>query len=703
MTHLYDAISPLRLGDPVVHGGLAMIPLLADTPEGAPGYLTLRDALAGGTLRITEITEGGSVPQLAVVNGGDLPVLLVDGEELVGAKQNRIVNLTILVPPRRTLPIPVSCVEAGRWRYASPEFGESKQAMFATARSRKARDVTRSLRESGARHTNQAAVWDDIASAAASLDARSATSAMSDVYARHDATLDRHERALTAADGQVGALFAVGKDVIGMDLFDAPATLRTYLPKLVRSYALDALARGRGGDASFDRREAIVERAADFLERIASAEVSTHPAVGLGVDLRLESDGVHGGALMYEERVVHLNAFSTRAASTPHGGRKPAPSSPRRDNRPLATDLLASGRIALAGGAVRALAQRPPRLRPDGLWDRVEGMLLGLAIGDSLGNTSESLNPDERRARFGEVRDYLPNRHAGGRRVGLPSDDTQMAFWTLEHLLEHDGLVPGRLAERFAREQIFGIGSSVRSFVLRLTYERLPWQMAGVPSAGNGALMRIAPVLVPHLARPSSALWADVVLAAALTHNDPASTSACVAFVRMLWELLSSSGTPRPEWWLDTYREAAAPLEGDTRYESRVPGDRYAGPLWRFVDTRVREALLAGLPARHACDGWHSGAYLLETVPSALYILAQYAHDPEEAIVRAVNDTRDNDTVAAIVGAAVGALHGRSALPARWVDGLLGRTGAGDDGRVFALIEEARRRWERSASSPDAT
>jgi ADP-ribosylglycohydrolase len=101
-----------------------------------------------------------------------------------------------------------------------------------------------------------------------------------------------------------------------------------------------------------------------------------------------------------------------------------------------------------------------------------------------------------------------------------------------------------------------------------------------------------------------------------------------------------------------------------------------------------------GWNTREACDAWYSGAYLLETVPSVLWILANYAHDPEEAIVRAVNDTKDNDTVAAIIGAAVGALHGRQALPGRWQMGLLGRTTANDDGKVFRLIESAvRREW----------
>jgi ADP-ribosyl-[dinitrogen reductase] hydrolase len=323
-----------------------------------------------------------------------------------------------------------------------------------------------------------------------------------------------------------------------------------------------------------------------------------------------------------------------------------------------------------------------------------------LAIGDSLGNTSEGMPPSNRRAYCGEIRDYLPNHHAGGRPVGLPSDDTQMAFWTLEHLLEHDGLVPERLAERFCREHIYGIGRTVRGFIRAFKDEEQPWYAAGPHSAGNGALMRIAPVIVPYLAmagRPTSALWADAAPAATITHNDASSTAACVAFVGMLWRLLEMRQTPEPEWWIDAFCDIAAPLEGEVQLASRVPGKSYSGPLWRFVDTQVRAARRDGLPTREACNRWHSGAYLLETVPSVLYVRARHGQDAEETIVRAVNDTWDNDTVGAVVGAvvgaAVGALYGRAALPERWVAALLGRTSASDNGRVFELIAASRERW----------
>jgi len=68
----------------------------------------------------------------------------------------------------------------------------------------------------------------------------------------------------------------------------------------------------------------------------------------------------------------------------------------------------------------------------------------------------------------------------------------------------------------------------------------------------------------------------------------------------------------------------------------------------------------------------------------------RYGHDPEEAIVRAVKHTKDNDSVAAIGGAAVGTLHGRAGMPSRWIDNLVGRTTDDDDGRVFGLLEAAR-------------
>jgi ADP-ribosyl-[dinitrogen reductase] hydrolase len=364
------------------------------------------------------------------------------------------------------------------------------------------------------------------------------------------------------------------------------------------------------------------------------------------------------------------------------------------DNTALVHQLLSQGRIALEGSSF--LKTAPKKLPGDWDFGRIEGMLLGLAIGDALGNTSESQLPTTRRQVYGEVRDYLSNQYADGRPVGVPSDDSQMAFWTLEQLLEDEGLVPNHLARKFTQHQIFGIGGTVKGFLRSYKDQGRSWEESGQPSAGNGALMRIAPVLIPHLRQPTPAIWADAALAGMVTHNDRASNACCVAFIQILWECLSLKQAPEPTWWVDTFVATAKELEGKTTYSSRNPGLPYEGPLWRFVDQEVHQALEQNWSTLEACNHWHSGAYLLETMPCVLYILARHGENPEEAIVRAVNDTKDNDTVAAIVGAAVGALHGRGNLPTRWISNHSGRTTADDDWHLFELIESAKQSFWHS-------
>jgi ADP-ribosylglycohydrolase len=173
--------------------------------------------------------------------------------------------------------------------------------------------------------------------------------------------------------------------------------------------------------------------------------------------------------------------------------------------------------------------------------------------------------------------------------------------------------------------------------------------------------MRVAPVVIPHLQTGTTDLWVDAALSAAITHNDAGSTAACLSFINMLWHLLVMATPPEPMWWLEIYSQTAKNLEVGHSYRPRGGVfTEYRGTIWRFVQERLSEAYRRDLSVLDACNEWFSGAYLLETVPSALYILMRHGDDPEEAIVRAVNDTKDNDTIAAIVGAAVGALHGQS-------------------------------------------
>ena len=281
---------------------LTVFPLIARADR-TPDYVTLDEALATGAVRITETSESGTVPELSLRNYGTARVLLLDGEELIGAKQNRVLNLSILVPPVSDLVIPVSCVESGRWRHVSRHFSAAPRAQFAEGRAARMRTVTDSMRREGSRRSDQGEVWARIDAKAASLGAASDTSAMSDVFERHEASVDDFVHALQPAPNQAGAIFAINGRIIGLELFNAPATWQKLAPKLVRSYALDAI--DRGGEAS----SPLADEARAFMAAVAAVEPSPFPSTGVGMDMRLSSERLNGAALVVDERAVHLSAF----------------------------------------------------------------------------------------------------------------------------------------------------------------------------------------------------------------------------------------------------------------------------------------------------------------------------------------------------------------------------------------------------------
>jgi hypothetical protein len=171
------ALAGITLGPAVAVENLVMFPLLGPSLK-TVDYITLDDAIGQNASEITEVSAQGTVPELRVINRGVKPTLIIDDEELVGAKQNRIVNLTILVAAKSELIIPVSCVEAGRWRAKSRRFTAAPRTQYATGRAKRMAQVSRSMASSGARRSDQSAVWADIAEKSARLESLSDTSAM---------------------------------------------------------------------------------------------------------------------------------------------------------------------------------------------------------------------------------------------------------------------------------------------------------------------------------------------------------------------------------------------------------------------------------------------------------------------------------------------------------------------------------------------
>ena len=327
---------------------------------------------------------------------------------------------------------------------------------------------------------------------------------------------------------------------------------------------------------------------------------------------------------------------------------------------------------------------------------RIEGMLLGIAIGDALGNTTEFVPPRERVLRYGEIDDYLPNKHAGYRRLGLPSDDTQLSFDTLIVILERGRLDMEELARIFASHRIFGIGGTVRAFLRNYKDRHKPWFVSGVDSLGNGALMRIAPVVVASLGNPEENLWADTILATMMTHNNPVCIGISVAYIDLIRKLLSSHAPPDPRKTIDEFADIVEEFVKDTKYEKMPPtvkkklAAKFSEHPWEYVREAVNYGLDNDMSVKEFSETFGSSGHVIETAITVLFTFAKHANDPVEAMKKAVTYAEDNDSVAAILGAALGALHGPSAFKPSWIRGLSGRIRERDDGTVFRLIEEAK-------------
>ncbi len=286
-----------------IFNNMGVIPLFTPVNHG-PEYLTLQEALKRGLLTITELSQSGSVPELKVLSRAEIPVLLLDGEELAGAKQNRVLNTTILIKENSETIIPVSCTEQGRWAYASSEFEESGNIMNRNVRSRKVSSVSRSLEESHRYNGNQGDVWLDIERSAIKASVRSPTGAMRDIFESREDDLRGYLDAFQYVPHQKGIFVMVNGKTVGFDILSLSSAYGIIHPKLVKSYAMDALLQEeKNGDG------ASVDKAKAFIGEATRCEEKRYESIGHGWDHRFEGKAIVGSSLVYQDKVIHMAFF----------------------------------------------------------------------------------------------------------------------------------------------------------------------------------------------------------------------------------------------------------------------------------------------------------------------------------------------------------------------------------------------------------
>ncbi|MFT5204622.1 MAG: ADP-ribosylglycohydrolase [Candidatus Aldehydirespiratoraceae bacterium] len=300
--------------------------------------------------------------------------------------------------------------------------------------------------------------------------------------------------------------------------------------------------------------------------------------------------------------------------------------------------------------------------------DRYRGALLGSASGDALGRPVESMAPDRIKARHGKIREFMPWRGWNGGPVGTFTDDTQLTLWTARAILDagddHPAAFARTLVERL--DAIRGMGRATRQAVIRHR-DGKDWWTAGVPSAGNGVAMRVAPLGLAF-GHDLTTLRREAARNAVVTHADRLAVASGIVQAYAVARLTRTApGTLDRQAFLAELVDVLAGFDDAGAIERRPD----AGPEpVRLADRIAELGDMLDLSPSQAFARTYNGAFVLESLPAAIWAFLANADDPEEAIVVAVNGGYDADTVAAMTGAMAGAYHGETGLPDRWLDDL---------------------------------
>lgn len=419
-------LSHLELKAPRQVGPLTLLPLTLKADFTVPPLVLLDDESA----RVIEVNDAGRVNRIKVENLTPEFLLLLNGELVRGARQNRLVNATTLITGGGEHLLSVSCVEQGRWAYGRQRgFAAAEATVPWTMRSESSLRSSRSKRRQGRADANQRQVWEEVAAYLRQHNLQSDTMDLFTMVDRADTderqtSLLPERHPLAPADDEVGAALFLGSELVGLEAFAAPKLWQAAHARVLRGLQLEA----RG--VTTTAPEQPLEQAQRFLASLTDLQTEELPGEAAGIELHAERDRTHLMALVSPEEeahapaVVHLRVARRMEETRP----TPDPAPEHREDR---------GRERYADRG-RAIRRGMPEMRakislqahePDGV--TVQGAFLAVHI--------DELHTVMRRAsRLSEL-PPLPHQTGGGIAVWMFGED-QAASRDVRLLLQRLGI-----------------------------------------------------------------------------------------------------------------------------------------------------------------------------------------------------------------------------------------------------------------------
>ena len=250
---------------------------------------TVAEVMTTGRASFQELTPP-EVDRVVFDNGGGAPVFMLDGEEITGAQQNRIITASRICLPRSREEIDVVCVEENRW----DEIGGFQTGEYSYP------GIRSILSQSRNREVDvQQVIWREVDRKITVTKTRSKTSSMHDIFVNLRDEVDRYLEGFDSLNhGTVGFVAVCGDRVLGADLFGGSALYRKLERKLIRSYALDAI--------EFRAPAKKNPAASDFLTALIK---TLKPGTKRNPNASLKGRGISGQALYYGGDLIHVSAF----------------------------------------------------------------------------------------------------------------------------------------------------------------------------------------------------------------------------------------------------------------------------------------------------------------------------------------------------------------------------------------------------------
>ena len=223
------------------HQDVISIAQIHHTPFNTLYHLTLHAAHSAGAITVEEVSEEGNVNKLLLTNFSDRYIFIMDGDILKGAKQNRVVNTSILVAPKDKKIIPVSCVEQGRWSRGDRDFKPSEEVAYREIRKLKNIDIYRNSARLGSKHNvDQSGVWDLVQNSLDDLGEHSATASHSDAFESKRMDFDKMTADFSRDEKANGLAYFINGRLCGIEIFNREDVYADYFGRMLQSIAMDA-------------------------------------------------------------------------------------------------------------------------------------------------------------------------------------------------------------------------------------------------------------------------------------------------------------------------------------------------------------------------------------------------------------------------------------------------------------------------------